>query len=341
MLKWLSGDVDDSGTKLLKNATDDMILGTDWVAVMNVCDFANHDGPNGRQVIVAIQNRLANRSSAVIGHVLTVIEALGKNGNETVLRLIGRTEHFMREVASIATGSTPNQQQALRVIQELGQKFQAQRDVYPGFYNNYARLTQQGVIFPVQNDRVPPVAPSSSEESFENKIMDDLSVLQCKLDVADHVSGIEERLDVLDFLLQCKPRMVDLIEASAQGVLDDTQLLERLLEINDRLYKTVIKLEQRDDTIQLDEGEEEIIVVKRQEVVKRVIPKLRAAPIAKSIAATQLPVHSINNPSRKDSKSKSSKSTAVKNEENETEEDAPLIRRRKNAPSEEEESLLF
>lgn len=52
-------------------------------------------------------------------------------------------------------------------------------------------------------------------------------------------------LDLMDFLEQCKSRMLALINAGAHGLLSDSLLL-RLLQLNDRIYAVLIRLKDPD-----------------------------------------------------------------------------------------------
>lgn len=161
------------------------------------------------------------------------------------------------------------QQRALSLLQELGQLFEDRRAAYPDFFDCYARLTAKGIIFPIADgagspnlgptrpaafgapSQVPPPSSAGAVRAADvDKLEHDVSVLTCKLDVADHLLAepeedllleADEVLDVLDFLLQCKPRMVELIEASALGLLSD-KFMESALTVNDRLCNTVERL---------------------------------------------------------------------------------------------------
>jgi hypothetical protein len=162
---------------------------------------------------------------------------------------------------------------ALALVQEVAVEFQQQQSAYPGFYQTYARLVQQGVIFPLPSEPNSAVSPSSdrsmskppegvvqqqeergpraiTEDEIE-KLEQDLRFLVRKMDIADRVLELEtvaldsdEALDILDFLLQCKPRVVELIQASAMGLIYDNFLVD-CIGANDRLCDIVDRLEGR------------------------------------------------------------------------------------------------
>ena len=86
--------------------------------------------------------------------------------------------------------------------------------------------------------------------SGDQKIIKDLKVLDeqinlCREMLAAHPAGQsvagssdEALLGVIGFLEACAPRMVELIEAAAQGALQEATLIE-CLEVNDRLTKVL------------------------------------------------------------------------------------------------------
>ncbi|GBG28409.1 Vacuolar protein sorting-associated protein 27 [Hondaea fermentalgiana] len=266
---------------LVDRATADILLAEDFAANLEVSDFCNASVEHATLVARAIVERLRCRSPKSVKLALSLVEMCVKNGNASALHTLGGTREFMTVVADVATGKTSSfastipgadtpqvwlevQERALEVIQELGQLMQ-DRPTYPGFYETYASLTARGIIFPVR-DAAPaaalaadPVAFGAQHSSRDNssggvraadidKLEHDLSVLECKLQVADHLlcEGLygdsEEMLDVLDFLLQCKPRLCELIEASAQGLLSD-MFFESCLQMNDRLCATVDRIQ--------------------------------------------------------------------------------------------------
>lgn len=93
-------------------------------------------------------------------------------------------------------------------------------------------------------------APESSSEGetsvADRKVLGDLDILTEKMDrcsefLAAHpnagaVPKTHELYDLLGFLEACAPRMVELVEAAAQGVMSDVVLM-RALDVNDRLMK--------------------------------------------------------------------------------------------------------
>ena len=82
------------------------------------------------------------------------------------------------------------------------------------------------------------------------KLEGDVEQLKLKLDASERLLdsepllalNSEQVLNVLDFLEQCKPRVVELVEAAAMGLLND-RFLADILAVNDRLCATVARLD--------------------------------------------------------------------------------------------------
>jgi hypothetical protein len=100
----------------------------------------------------------------------------------------------------------------------------------------------------------------SHQSSVDAKIMADLEMLMEKCDLcesmlkpgsdspAPSVQTDEACQSVIGFLEACAPRMVELVEAAAQGAVSDTVLM-KALEVNDRLTKQLADI----DTVALTE----------------------------------------------------------------------------------------
>ena len=82
-------------------------------------------------------------------------------------------------------------------------------------------------------------ATTTVQETADAKILADLNVLKEKMDLCDSLlptatASDDGFLGVVGFLEACAPRVVELVEAAAQGALGEVVLVE-LLAINDRL----------------------------------------------------------------------------------------------------------
>lgn len=101
---------------------------------------------------------------------------------------------------------------------------------------------------------------SVSQEEADSKILQDLTTLAEKLNTLEtllkqHAAGelpvhqASELLAVIGFLEACAPRMIELVEAAAQGALSEAVLIQ-CLDMNDRLTKDLSDL----DTLTLPEA---------------------------------------------------------------------------------------
>jgi len=151
---------------------------------------------------------------------------------------------------------------ALKLIQSWGIEFASKSDTLPLFHQTYTNLRVKGVTFPEADASVPIHTPpaatdpsafsqptqdegKSAEADDLEKLKNDLVVVEEKVKLCREMlpesRGIEQDealSEVIGFLEACKPRMVDLIEAGMQGMLDEG-LLGMALAINDDLIKTL------------------------------------------------------------------------------------------------------
>jgi hypothetical protein len=91
----------------------------------------------------------------------------------------------------------------------------------------------------------------TSSPEVDDKIMADLNVVDGKMDVCDSmlrpsstsststdypssIPKYESLMGIIGYLEACAPRMVELVEAAAQGLLSEPVLM-KCLEVNDRL----------------------------------------------------------------------------------------------------------
>jgi hypothetical protein len=120
------------------------------------------------------------------------------------------------------------------------------------------------------------MAPTGSSmegetSAADRKVLGDLDILTEKMDRCTEllatnsgaVPKTHELYDLVGFLEACAPRMVELVEAAAQGVMSDVVLM-RALDVNDRLMKLLSTdteglsfVEAADDGIQATSTEDE------------------------------------------------------------------------------------
>jgi hypothetical protein len=81
--------------------------------------------------------------------------------------------------------------------------------------------------------------PSHSQASIDDKIVTDLEVVENKIRQCENLmigSDLEMLLATVGFLEACAPRMIELVEAAAQGALSE-HVLVKCLDVNDKLQK--------------------------------------------------------------------------------------------------------
>jgi hypothetical protein len=81
--------------------------------------------------------------------------------------------------------------------------------------------------------------PSHSQASIDDKIVTDLEVVENKIKQCESLmigSDLEMLLATVGFLEACAPRMIELVEAAAQGALSE-HVLVKCLDVNDKLQK--------------------------------------------------------------------------------------------------------
>jgi hypothetical protein len=99
-----------------------------------------------------------------------------------------------------------------------------------------------------------PSSPSATKSAIDAKIVANLNTLQEKLDLcqsmlqpgdgtpAPSLKNNDALLGVIGFLEACAPRMVELVEAAAQGALSE-DVLCHCLDVNDKLVKQLADID--------------------------------------------------------------------------------------------------
>jgi hypothetical protein len=130
--------------------------------------------------------------------------------------------------------------------------------------NNHSSMTMSGSGTFEADVSVAPgaiaVTTLSHQDTVDAKILADLDVLMEKMDLCQNmlrpgdgdpapaIGNDEAVQSVIGFLEACAPRMVELVEAAAQGALTETVLMT-CLEVNDRLHKMLADI----DTVAMTE----------------------------------------------------------------------------------------
>jgi len=256
---------------LIRSATDPLLLGPDWAKNIEICDAINSSRDVPEPAIKALLRRMQDPDQKVVSLSLVIAEACMKNCGQNFASFV--TKPFMDEMVTISKGSkgTNNQEDALRLIQQWGKAFQANRGPLSFFYDTYANLRSKGIHFPPDEDPIS-FGSSSDTTSTANRNdpsaqgVDEVVKLHKDLDeVFDKVRLAREMLvespgietdealaEVIGYLEACRDRMVDLVEAGTQGMLGE-ELLALCLRANDAVLRT-LEAEKNGTPIEIEDG---------------------------------------------------------------------------------------
>jgi growth factor-regulated tyrosine kinase substrate len=114
-------------------------------------------------VIKAVFRQLKSSDPKVVLLALTLTDACIQNNYQHIPPSINKT--FMEEMVNISRGRKgyQNQEEALRLIQVWGRRFERKQEV-PLFFETYMNMRTQGVTFPPE-EAAPLPASSSSGDS--------------------------------------------------------------------------------------------------------------------------------------------------------------------------------
>ena len=248
------------GAELVLQATEKYLITSDWGINMEVSDYVNRSGElAAREVATALRKRLKKKNPKILLLSLTLLETLVKNCSFTLHAAVA-SEKFQSAVYSVAVCKFPEaSERALKLIQQFGIAFESMQETLPGYMSTWNKLKQQQVIFPPIDEAEPPVftpppVAGSNESALSTGMTKPISVTETRTaqfkklekDLGEvleqtksarklmdsHTGGklSDAILDVLDFLDQCKPRLVHIIEAGANGLLDDFEGHGMMLE---------------------------------------------------------------------------------------------------------------
>jgi hypothetical protein len=262
---------------VVKASTDSMRLTPDWQKNIEICDNINRHRDHADQASKAIKRRLSSENEAqTVFLALLLLEACMKNCTANFAPSFDRS--LMEEVVNIAKGGkgAKNSEEALRLIQQWGKTYDKNR-LYPIFWETYSSLKQRGTTFPKDDaleaslnaasspsqprqksiskqsaSDIPVVSSSSSSSEPPQPNVNELEKLREDLDgVMEKVKLCREMIpnspgiaqdetlaDVIGFLEACRDRMVDLVEAGAQGLLSE-EVFEKVLKVNDAVWRTL------------------------------------------------------------------------------------------------------
>ena len=110
------------------------------------------------EVIKAVFHQLKNSDAKVVQLALTLADTCIQNSYTLIPPAINKP--FMEELVSIARGRKgfQNQEEALRLIQVWGRRFEAKVSEVPLFFETYMALRAQGLTFPREEVAAAPQA---------------------------------------------------------------------------------------------------------------------------------------------------------------------------------------
>lgn len=237
-------------SEAISQATDPMLLHTDWSANLEICDLITSTPDGAVTASQALRKRLKNDNNRVLSLTLELIDACIKNCSSEMHAAVASND-FMADVVALTDGKHgwEVREQALKFVQAWAIEFKDRSGPYVVFTETYARLRTKGVTFP-EPEHTAPVFMEEPSEPIEpadatTKLAEDLLVVAEKIKLCREMlpesPGIETDdalAEVVGFLEACKPRMVDLIECGMQGMLGE-DLVSQTLQINDDLLKTL------------------------------------------------------------------------------------------------------
>eukprot|EP00603_Paraphysomonas_imperforata_P002007 CAMPEP_0114426920 /NCGR_PEP_ID=MMETSP0103-20121206/8063_1 /TAXON_ID=37642 ORGANISM="Paraphysomonas imperforata, Strain PA2" /NCGR_SAMPLE_ID=MMETSP0103 /ASSEMBLY_ACC=CAM_ASM_000201 /LENGTH=503 /DNA_ID=CAMNT_0001595929 /DNA_START=151 /DNA_END=1662 /DNA_ORIENTATION=- len=266
--------------QLVKSATDPLLLGPDWAKNLEICDSIS-SAPEAAAVIKAVHHQLKNSDPKVVQLALTLVDTCVQNSWTHVPQAINKS--FMDEMGQICRGrrGVQNQEEALRLVQLWGRRFEAKRSELPLFFDTYMAMRAQGANFPREESPPPPSTnTSSSTKKSKNdsnsavseppaeidpnaKVTADLNVVLeqvrlCRemLPESVGIAGDDLLAEVVGFLEACQERMLELVEAGTNGLLSE-EVFEQCLRVNDAITKT-LEAEKDGLTIAVDDGTQPI-----------------------------------------------------------------------------------
>lgn len=251
--------------KLVGSATDPLLLGPDWAKNLEICDSITTMS-DAAEVVKAIHHQLKSSDAKVVQLALTLIDTCIQNNWNYVPQAVNKS--FMDEVVKISGGrkGVNNQDDALRLIQTWGRRFERKRSEVPLFFETYMMLRSQGVSFPPEDDApIPQSSQSGAQNSTSHpkevdegvinpdaKITADLNVVLEKIRLCREmlpqspgIASDDLLSEVVGFLEACQARLMELIEARLSGGENsqETELSEEVFEyclrVNDALTRTL------------------------------------------------------------------------------------------------------
>eukprot|EP01083_Nonionella_stella_P077154 210507_1 len=226
--------------QVIAAATDQRLVAPDWGKNTQICEIANIDPERCAVVVQAIVRKLENPNSTVVGHSLTLLDSLIKNGRPHV-HLAVSNEWFMEKVAGVVYNQPDPQvrDQALRLISAWSSAFQARGPEYAVFHKTFVRLQSEGVRFPSDKGDAPVFTPPISTEVTADESSDPSAVTPA------YMKRIQRDLNVVvNYVELAHQMMIGVDSEYAQLKQNDTlsTLMQNLKQIQTRFYVLIVEV---------------------------------------------------------------------------------------------------
>ncbi|XP_044957422.1 TOM1-like protein 6 isoform X1 [Hordeum vulgare subsp. vulgare] len=244
----------------VEKATSDLLLGPDWTLNIDICDDANSDHGQAKEVIKTLKKRLQHKNSSVQFLALTLLETLVKNCGDHVHFLVVE-RGILPEMIKVAKKKANVQvrDKILTLLDSWQEAFGGPGGKHPQFYWAYSELKQSGLEFPRRSPEAATIfaphlqpgigMPVSSSLRADEMISSSgsplsLSDLQRILSAAELLSEMLREVNpndheavndeiIAELVNQCRSYQKKIM--SLVSSVSDEDLLSQSLDLNDRL----------------------------------------------------------------------------------------------------------
>ncbi|XP_054804592.1 TOM1-like protein 5 [Prosopis cineraria] len=257
--------------KLVKAATSEKLVETDWMKNIEICEIVAHDQRQAKDVVKAIKKRLSSKNPNSQLYSVMLLEMLMNNIGDPIHKLVVDTGIIPILVNIVKKKSDlPARERIFLLLDATQTSLGGASGKFPQYYNAYYELVSAGVQFPQRDRVVKSNHPSSQptkisnvlnrewgspreegvaqqvesqavpESSIIQKASNALEVLKEVLDAVDaqHPEGARDEF-TLDLVEQCsfqKQRLMHLVMTSR-----DEKIISQAIELNEKLHKVLAR----------------------------------------------------------------------------------------------------